>query len=239
MTDLIIGLGEVGTALYQLLEEREIQCETYDNALEPSRLVKNDIDISPEFMHVCIPYNDNFTNSVIDYIDHFIPKAVILHSTVPVGTTAIIARHIEGKIPIFYSPIRGVHERLLLDLKRYQKFIAPQWLQCEEALALRFVDLVWVGSTDALELTKLMETTYYGYLIAFRKDVDKKFVDMKLDPEVFWTFCEEVHEYLTNRPVMFNDGEPIGGHCVIPNLKLLPDNFEMYKGIVGKWAKKD
>jgi len=184
-------------------------------------------------------FSDKFISTVIDYIEEYEPKAVIIHSTVRVGTTSIVSRHTEGKIPVFYSPIRGVHERFLNDLKRYQKFIAPARAQYEDAMADRFEYIVWVTNVDSLELTKLMETTYYGYLIAFRKDVDKMFTDMKLDPDVFWAFCDEIHEYLGNRPVMFNDGEPIGGHCVIPNLDLLPDTFNMYKEIVGKWAPKD
>ena len=167
------------------------------------------------------------------------PQAIIIHSTVPVGTTAIISQQFEGRIPVFYSPVRGVHERFLLDLKRYQKYIAPQILQYEKALADRFDRLVWIGKPDALELAKMLETTYYGYLIAFRKDIDKKFVAMKLDPEVFWSFCEEIQDYVGNRPIMYNDGEPIGGHCVLPNLRLLPHEFDMYKEIIGRWEKKD
>jgi hypothetical protein len=36
---------------------------------------------------------------------------------------------------------------------------------------------------------------------------------------------------------MYNDGKKIGGHCVIPNLALLPDNFGEYKEYIGRWGK--
>lgn len=232
MTDLIIGMGEVGTAIKNLLEERKIICESIDEGM------KLDTD-SHDFIHVCIPYMDNFTKIIVQYIDIYKPKAVIIHSTVKVGTTAIISQYTEGKIPIFYSPVRGVHERFVQDLKRYDKFIAPNFPQYNDALQERFQNLILYDSPDSLELAKIMETTYYGFLIAFRKDVDKRFGDMKLDSKIFWDFCEEIHDVLGNRPVMFNDGEPIGGHCVIPNLELLPEHFNEYREFIGRWGKKD
>lgn len=234
MTDLIIGMGEVGTALRNLLQERKINVVTYDIIDEV--VPKYD---PPEFMHVCVPYSDNFIKDIVNYIDIFRPQAVIIHATVKVGTTAIISQYVEGRIPIFYSPIRGVHERFVQDLKRYDKFIAPNFNAYHKKLVERFNSIIMYDSPDSLELAKVMETTYYGFLIAFRKDVDRKFGDMKLDSQIFWDFCEEIHGALGNRPVMFNDGEPIGGHCVIPNLKLLPDNFDEYKEYIGRWGKKD
>ena len=232
MTDLIIGMGEVGTALYKLLEERKIICATVDEGQEIA-------SVGHEFMHVCFPYSDRFAKDVIHYIDVYQPKAVIIHSTVKVGTTSIISRHTEGRIPIFYSPIRGVHERFVQDLKRYDKFIAPNFPQFNEKLQERFQNLILYDSPDSLELAKIMETTYYGFLIAFRKDVDKRFGQMKLDSQIFWDFCDEIHSNLGNRPVMFNDGEPIGGHCVIPNLDLLPEPFEEYREYIGRWGPRD
>ena len=34
-----------------------------------------------------------------------------------------------------------------------------------------------------------------------------------------WSFSDEIHKFLDNRPKMFPGF--IGGHCVIPNLELL------------------
>ncbi len=36
-----------------------------------------------------------------------------------------------------------------------------------------------------------------------------------------WTFSDEIHKFLKNRPKMFPGF--IGGHCVIPNLELIDD----------------
>ena len=37
-----------------------------------------------------------------------------------------------------------------------------------------------------------------------------------------WSFADEIHKFLGNRPIMFPGN--IGGHCVIPNLELINDN---------------
>ena len=36
-----------------------------------------------------------------------------------------------------------------------------------------------------------------------------------------WSFADEIHKFLGNRPKMFPGF--IGGHCVIPNLELIDD----------------
>jgi len=36
-----------------------------------------------------------------------------------------------------------------------------------------------------------------------------------------WSFSDEIHKFLGNRPKMFPGF--IGGHCVIPNLKLIDE----------------
>jgi hypothetical protein len=44
----------------------------------------------------------------------------------------------------------------------------------------------------------------------------------KVDYNEMWSFSNEIHKFLGNRPKMFPGF--IGGHCVIPNLELLNDN---------------
>jgi len=40
-----------------------------------------------------------------------------------------------------------------------------------------------------------------------------------IDYDEMWSFADEIHKFLGNRPKMFPGY--IGGHCVIPNLELL------------------
>ena len=42
-----------------------------------------------------------------------------------------------------------------------------------------------------------------------------------VDYEEMWSFSDEIHKFLGNRPKMFPGF--IGGHCVIPNLSLIDE----------------
>ena len=86
---------------------------------------------------------------------------------------------------------------------------------------------IHVKNTTKLETTKVVDTTYLGLLIAFRKYIDSKH-------PVYWDFSHELDHMFGNRPVMYNDGNEIGGHCIIPNLDLLGDEF--LSEFVKKWG---
>ena len=44
-------------------------------------------------------------------------------------------------------------------------------------------------------------------------------IQYNIDYDEMWTFSDEIHEFLGNRPKLYPGF--IGGHCVIPNLDLL------------------
>lgn len=201
MTDLIVGLGEIGRPLQQCLELRAIKVETYDIKGGKQYISDSKYDM----IHICFPYSKNFEFQVKPYLNL---GKVVVHSTVKAGTCKALG--------CVYSPVRGVHKRMFEDMLRYTKYYSGD---TDPEFERRFVDCKNVPDSTKLELTKvIVDTTYYGWLIMFRKLVDKEF-------DVDWTFADEIHGYLGNRPVMFNDKKPIGGHCVIPNLDLLPDTL--------------
>ena len=45
---------------------------------------------------------------------------MVIHSTIPPGTVENIQKKIDS--PVIYSATRGVHKRMLKDIKRYTKF---------------------------------------------------------------------------------------------------------------------
>ena len=58
----------------------------------------------------------------------------------------------------------------------------------------------------------------------------------KIDYDEMWSFSDEIHKFLGNRPKMFPGF--IGGHCVIPNLSLINDNaLNLIKEINVDYAK--
>ena len=77
---------------------------------------------------------------------------------------------------------------------------------------------------DTLELAKIVcDTSYYGWLINYAqmsKMIAKKY---NVDYDEMWSFSDEIQKFLGNRPKMFPGF--IGGHCVIPNLQLIDENY--------------
>ena len=225
MTDIILGMGEVGNTLFDLLTERKIECVGIDS--ENSRCKnyqKNNKIKNPEYLHVCIPGNVvGFEEIVKKWISNLQDlKTVVIHSTVKPGTTKKIQKQV--KIPILFSPVRGVHQRFLEDMKRYTKFFASEQKEIDSKLNLdlkkRFEKIDWMQDTKTAELAKiLVDTTYYGWLINYAQ-ITKMICDKeKIEFDEIWKFADEIHENLGNRPKMFPG--IIGGHCIIPNLKLI------------------
>jgi UDP-N-acetyl-D-mannosaminuronate dehydrogenase len=78
-----------------------------------------------------------------------------------------------------------------------------------------------LNSAEATELAKLTETTYFGVLIAFAQDVDRMAQEVGVSYDDVARFFDEV-PYLPR--VRFFPGI-IGGHCVLPNIRLLKRQF--------------
>ena len=109
MTDIILGMGEVGETLFDLLEDKKFYCVGID--LDDSKcknFSKNGIIPNAEYLHVCLPGElIKFTDIVLDWINKIENiQVVIIHSTVKPGTTRSIQE--KSSIPILFSPVRGV-----------------------------------------------------------------------------------------------------------------------------------
>lgn len=210
---LIVGLGEVGSALAEVLERRR---PVLRHDLEP-RSFDQPIDV----MHVCIPYHERqeFEDSVCGYIARFRPRLTVINSTVLPGTTSAIARGTGAAVA--YSPVRGKHVRMVQDLLRYVKFVAaPDPTTATDArrhFEQAGLKTGAMGRPEALELAKLAETTYFGVLIAFAQELNRFAQHAGADYDEAVAFFEEVDFLPRSR---YFPGF-IGGHCVIPNIQLL------------------
>ena len=243
--DVVIGLGEIGIVLYKLFSKSFI-IEGYDTnrKLIPKSLKKNEL-LPIRFLHICIPYTKNFNSQIIKLEKKFQPQGIIIHSTIKPSTTSSIQRKL--RIPVIYSATRGVHKRMLKDLRRYTKFFAiennapnKKWA-CTEFVKLLKKSRIKtrrMSTPITLELGKIMcDTSYYGWLINFAQ-ISKIIADReKVDYDEMWSFSNEIHKFLGNRPKMFPGF--IGGHCVIPNLELLDDgSLNQIKQINNFFKKK-
>jgi UDP-N-acetyl-D-mannosaminuronate dehydrogenase len=229
---LVVGLGEVGRPLFELLRESgKFEVYGFDLDAEKMREVRQSGDVLPhavDVMHVCIPCVDkeDFANSVVGYVGRFKPKLVIVNSTVAPGTTAEIYRRINGSCLVAHSPVRGVHKSLdymKWELKRWTKYVGGVNEEAAEKAKKHFEKLglktkVLKGCIET-ELAKLFETTYRAWMIACFQEMHRISRHFGADFDNVVDFIEDTHLVRLDRPVMFPGA--IGGHCLIPNTQLL------------------
>ncbi len=227
---LVIGLGEVGRPLFELLKESG-KFEVYGFDLDPNKMRELGQTVLPDrvdIIHICIPCKDEgkFIDDVLGYIERFKPRLVIINSTVMPGTTMKIHGNAKKLCLVAHSPIRGVHkslEYMKWELKRWTKYIggadaesAEEARKHFEALGLRTKVL---KSCLETELAKLFETTYRAWMIACFQEMHRISRHFKADFDDIVDFLEDTHRVRLDRPIMFPD--VIGGHCLIPNTELL------------------
>ena len=210
---LVVGIGEVGGALAEVLE-RVAPVLRHD--LEP-RQFSDPIGV----MHLCIPYSSRsqFESSATGYIERFNPGLVIVNSTVVPGTVRALARRTGAKVA--FSPIRGKHIKMVQDLFSYTKMVAAPEpdtaILAEEHFRKAGLKTRRFARVETLELAKLAETTYFGVLIAFAQELNRLADKVGGDYAEAVEFLDEI-EFLPR--TRYFPGL-IGGHCVIPNIHLL------------------
>ena len=228
--DIVAGLGEIGLPIYKIISRNfSVYGYDIDKKLIPNNPKKFE-NYSVRFLHICIPYNKFFLSNVLKLNKRFLPESIVIHSTIKPKTTQNLQKKLS--IPIIYSATRGVHKRMASDLKRYIKFFAlDNKIKNSALMSKTYVNLMKkcgiktkkISNPITLELSKIIcDTSYYGWLINYAqmsKMIAKKY---KVDYDEMWSFSDEIHKFLGNRPKMFPGF--IGGHCVIPNLKFIDEH---------------
>jgi UDP-N-acetyl-D-mannosaminuronate dehydrogenase len=231
---LVVGLGEIGRPMFEILHESEM-FSVYGIDINKKRMrdLKQDKDVFPakfDVLHVCIVCSDleEFVNIVFGYIQRFKPKLVIINSTVQPGTTMKVQARCNCHVA--HSPIRGVHsskEHMKWEIRRWTKYIGGAG---PEAAVLAQDHFKKMGlktkvlkSCAETELAKLFETIYRAWMIVCFQEMHRisRHLDASFDDVV--DFIEDTHRVRFDRPVMFPD--VIGGHCQIPNTRLLLKSY--------------
>jgi len=219
---LVIGLGEVGRPLYEILSEKFMNVYGYDSDRSKTIHELGAIPKSVEVVHIAYPYVDGrFIDSTIKYVTSFNPRLVIIHSTIPPGTTRLIQSKADSIIA--YSPVRGKHPNLYEHLRFWTKWVSAASRAGIE-LARRHLEEAGfkvrvARDPESLELAKLWETVYRAAMIACWQEIHRISRKLGADIKVVAEFVKEVHEVLGDRPIYYPD--VIGGHCLIPNTKIL------------------
>ena len=244
--DIVAGLGEIGNPILKLVS-KATTAVGYDanSKLSDHTGLKKYQHLRTRFLHVCIPFNNKFTKNIEFLFQQFDPKSIVIHSTVSPYTTKNLQK--ELPIPIIYSATRGVHKRMLSDLKRYSKFYAVEPNAPEgKTMSMEYSKLMQncgvktkkMTNPVTLELAKIIcDTSYLGWLINYAQISNTIAIEHGVNYDEMWSFSDEIHKFLGNRPKMFPGY--IGGHCVIPNLDLLHNQtLDLIREMNNAYTKK-
>lgn len=209
---VVAGLGEVGKPLFQLISQYHPTIGVDISPVEPTGRV--------DVLHLCYPFDiKDFVGESVRYIELYRPALTIVNSTVGVGTTRAIAER--SGTAVVNSPVRGKHVRMYNDLCMYTKFVGGTNRQAAEQAAGHFESVGLktkiLASPEATELAKLTETTYFGVMIAWAQEVERYCDKTGQDYNEVASFYDEIKFF---PPVKYFPGV-IGGHCVMPNIKIL------------------
>jgi UDP-N-acetyl-D-mannosaminuronate dehydrogenase len=215
-TVVIIGLGEIGKPLLEIMKGRYRTFGADIN--QPAPVSQCDV------MHICFPFqSDKFVRQVVEYIHQYRPALTVINSTVAPGTTRSIA--VESGTAVVNSPVRGKHARMQEELLHYTKFVGALDPQAGQRAVEHFEGIRMkaklLASPEASEIAKLTETTYFGLLIAWAQEVERYCTKLGANYDEVVSFYDEIKFF---PPVKYFSGE-IGGHCVMPNIDILLQTF--------------
>jgi len=230
---IVVGLGEVGRAIFDLLRESG-HFAVYGFDVDKSKMSDIGQDSLPnkaDVIHICIPCTsqEKFVNVVVDYAQQFKPKLVIINSTIPPGTTKSVSKRCNCLVAD--SPFRGVHEspeHMKWELKRWTKYIGGTTAEAGKATDKHFrtvgLKTKVLKSCAETELAKLFETTYRAWMISCFQEMHRISRHFKADFDEVVDFLADTHRGRFDRPIMFPG--VIGRHCVIPNIELLLETYD-------------
>jgi UDP-N-acetyl-D-mannosaminuronate dehydrogenase len=226
----ILGNGEIGSSLYKVYKDHT------NNVFIKDLIIDEGLQDS-DVLNICIPYSEKFEEIVSNHILEIKPKLTIIHSTILPNTTKNIINQTNIS-QVVHSPVRGVHPNLYEGIKTFVKFIGSE-SQETAILAKQHFEFLDIKSeicknSTTTELAKLLSTTYYGLCIAWHGEVLEMCNSLDLPfEEVMTRFNETYNEGYkilgkdnVIRPVLYPPDNKIGGHCVIPNTKLLNCMFD-------------
>jgi UDP-N-acetyl-D-mannosaminuronate dehydrogenase len=215
-TVVIVGLGEVGKPLLEIMKN---QYQTFGVDInQPASISRCDV------MHICFPFQSGeFVGQVVEYIDQYRPALTVINSTVSPGTTRSIA--VESGTAVVNSPVRGKHARMQEELLHYTKFVGALDLPSGQRAVKHFegvgMKTKLLSSPEASEIAKLTETTYFGLLIAWAQEIERYCMKLGANYDEVVSFYDEINFF---PPVKYFPGG-IGGHCVMPNIAILRQQF--------------
>lgn len=230
-----VGTGEIGKPLYELLKgsHRTLPIDPIHYPENQGKIVNCD------FMHVCIPGElENFDKMILDYVHHYEPDFVFIHSTVVPGTCKFLQT--KTKAVIISSPVHGKHHnnQMKKDMLRYPKYVGiPEgsfgYVEDsvhEHLAAVGFSDVRITEGTDDIEWLKVLSTTYFGLIVAWHQEIER--ICDKFDLE--FDIVTDIFKYQDDIKPPHYAGI-IGGHCVMQNVETIK---EIWQSELLEWVAK-
>lgn len=229
MTQLILGFGEIGKAVYEVVSGRTQAGDIYIS--DPTFTKEKTPVERPEIMHVCFPYSNEFSHELRNYIDRYNPKHIVVWSTVPIHTCEDISPR------VVHSPVEGKHPELELSIRQMERWIGYNDAQEGQFFANFFsscgLRTKLVPATSFTEALKLLSTTEYGLNIVFADYKAKVADSLGMDYELVKEWNVEYNKLYRNlgmdkrfqKYVLDPPSGRIGGHCVVPNAAILKSQF--------------
>jgi len=229
---LVIGNGEIGSAIFRVLQKRQDSLITKVIDIKDSDF-NIALEIPCKTLHICFTYSSEFEKYVIEYAKKTKAELVIIHSTVQIGTTTKILEALN--ISVVHSPVQGQHPELEESILYFDKFVGTKDVESFRLTTQELSNVLCVKleSPEASELGKLLSTAYYGLCIVWHREMKRICDEMNISFKDAVTkfnlvYNEGYKKFKPNviRPILTPPSRSIGGHCVIPNARLLEEKMQ-------------
>lgn len=219
MKSLIVGRGEIGKALYDVLTDN--YCQDVDIIDEESDVRDGTFDI----MHICFPYSEGFASEVKRYQALYTPTYTVIHSTVPVGTSR--------KLEAIHSPVIGLHPFIKEGLKTFVKYLSGDKAgEVADYFRRAGIKVYLFDKQETTELLKILDTTLYAVNIEYTKDIKRQCEKYGVPFEAWSIYNHNYNEGYKKlgfleyvRPELVPIMTRQGGHCTRNNCDLLDTPF--------------
>ena len=222
MDAVLVGLGEVGRALYEVLRRsHDIYPHDPELALEAR-------DDWYDLLLISFPYSLKFFDQVKEYQARFQTKATVIFSTVPVG--------LSKELDAIHSPIEGRHDNMVGSIRLFPRFIGGGNLEQRKVVADFFeqagLNVIQVICSEATEFAKLQSLAIYGINIEWARHCGKVMAELGINQEWLTLYNHEYNKLVEangqSQFCRYNLDPPegvIGGHCVLQNMDLLNQQY--------------
>lgn len=221
MKALLAGFGEIGKGMYEIFSKvHEVKIIDFTKG-ESAIITKVDI------LLIAFPWSTNFDKDVIYYQTTTKATATIIFSTVPIGTCK--------RLNACHFPVEAKHPHIGRDvmLNKSNFFgLAEGNKGALDFLRMSGINYRTLLNTDWTEFLKLRSTAIYGLNIEFARYSHGVANQIGMIYDVIKEY-DQAHNELTaergtpehSRYILDPPEGQIGGHCVVPNAKILDQQF--------------